>query len=418
MKEKQKNDTIPRNISTTHLGCSQNAFQELPYFYPCNNDKSQPQSIPLPTLPKHNVTTTQVETSSIVQNHTNVKGHCSSLPSYNLYPIFNRMDFWNAIQPNDSIETNVRWAVNMVVVCQQPERLGRIQPYNQPSGNIADSRLNSSIPMKIKEPVGEQKYYDRKLFPKKNEIVSSPTRLTTGKNIEQQVICELTNTMDTTLQAKQNNDTQVKNDCEHFSESIDFRNNEVQEMLCSRQKFPKETNESNATKCKHQNTGICSNRQGINQNEKTRSNLPSIPIDKEMSILLEHNHKTTISIEPSGISEMKHKEKDENPKKILTHHCQHDYKEKGTYLPVPLLNSNLKSIKKVKKSIDWIKQPVSESHFFHPYDVICYPKRVALYNVGNRRLEILIKIATSTCHATLDHEARSKMVQSVIQTIQ
>jgi hypothetical protein len=306
----------------------------------------------------------------------------------------------------------------MVVVCQQPERLGRIQPYNQPSGNIADSRLNSSIPMKIKEPVGEQKYYDRKLFPKKNEIVSSPTRLTTGKNIEQQVICELTNTMDTTLQAKQNNDTQVKNDCEHFSESIDFGNNEVQEMLCSRQKFPKETNESNATKCKHQNTGICSNRQGINQNEKTRSNLPSIPIDKEMSILLEHNHKTTISIEPSGISEMKHKEKDENPKKILTHHCQHDYKEKGTYLPVPLLNSNLKSIKKVKKSIDWIKQPVSESHFFHPYDVICYPKRVALYNVGNRRLEILIKIATSTCHATLDHEARSKMVQSVIQTIQ
>jgi hypothetical protein len=142
------------SILKQHLGCisleeTQNALQDLSYFYPCNNDKSQPQSIPLPTLPKHNVTTTQVESSSIVQNHTNVKGHRSSLPSYNLYPIFNRMDFWNAIQPNDSIETNVRWAVNMVVVCQQPEHLGRIRPCNQLNGNIADSRLNNLIPMKI-----------------------------------------------------------------------------------------------------------------------------------------------------------------------------------------------------------------------------------------------------------------------------
>lgn len=321
------------SILKQHLGCisleeTQNALQDLSYFYPCNNDKSQPQSIPLPTLPKHNVTTTQVESSSIVQNQINVKGHRSSLPSYNLYPIFNRMDFWNAIQPNESIETNVRWAVNMVVVCQQPEHLGRIRPYNQLNGNIADSRLNNLIPMKIKEPVGEQKYSDSELFPKKNEIISSPTRLTTGKNLGQQVICESTNTMDTTLQIKQNNDTQVKNDCEHFSESIDFGSKEMQEMLCSRQKFPKETNESNATKCKHQSTDICSNRQVINQNEKTRSNLPSIPNDKEMSILLENNHKMTILTEPSDIPELKHKEKDESTKQILAHHCQHDCKKK------------------------------------------------------------------------------------------
>jgi len=425
--------TLKQHLGWVPLTQPQNSLQMSTCFYHCSKDKSQPSSIPLPSLPKHVPNKTLEDnrrTTEPVGNCMKIEEDCSSSSSYKLYPIFHRMDFWNAIRPYESIGNNVKWAIDMAVFCQQLEQLGLKQHYDQSDLKIHDISRNRSIPMKLEESIGKRKQLDR-IFPDENRIIASPNERDKGKKGRRRITCESTCTIETELQPRRN-DKQSENEsenCENHIESIKLRAKTMHETSRSRVNVQNVKEESHAIKCKNPSAELCSIGRGISQRDKRCSSLKStvassdarsslvedLPLTRVDATSLCSRENNSLDIgQLSGSISVKKKDGKQTMTLTIPHH---ELKEKGRHVTTASSNHNPKCGEKVKISTEMSKKVVSETSFFNPYDVICYPKRAALQNIGNRRLEILVEMAASHYDSAMDNAARSKVVNSVVHTI-
>jgi hypothetical protein len=476
--------TLKQHLGSVPLRLPQNSFH-LSYFYHCSKDESQPQSIPLPTLAKLDVNKISEDNSSIIdpiEKCITVEGDFPSLPSFKLYPILHRMDFWNAIHPYESIGSNAKWSVDMIVLCSPIKKLGRIQRYDQNSQKI---NVKGSIPMKVEDTVGKSKYVDT-IHLEQDLVINSINKQDKGKKQRRSITSKSSRKVETDILATRN-DKHIqceRNNCEDHIGLIELRSTEISEASRSHvmvQNVREESNpvsckvqdsreELNAIKNKKQRTELCSTRRENTEHDEQHSNLectvasrhallsledhPFSQLDST-SILKKDNNSLEVGQVPGSVCTQRqecslgtndkegpviplddHKETDTDssetssiPKHVQTKKAgnekhnktlasvQHDLKATRRHFTTTVSHHNPDGVANVKISKERNKKTVTEAAFFIPYDVICYPKRAALQNIGNRRLEILVEMAASHYNTAMDNAARSKVVNSVVAII-
>jgi hypothetical protein len=446
---------IQEEIASTlkqHLGCvpqkqPKNSLH-FSYFYLCSNNKSQPQSIPLPALPECDTKKSpegNTSTADLHESYMKIEGNCHLSPSIKLYPIFHRLDFWNAIHPYESIGSNVKWSVDMVVFCSPSEPLGRIQQYNSCDLNVQEISFHGSVPMKVEDAVGKRKHC---MYTEGSLVINSPKRQNKGKKQRRRITGKSKCKLETESLAKQKDKfTQnERNNCkdQNVTEATNKIKGKVQDAK----------EKSNVMKCKKQSNKLFSTRQENSQHDKQQydlaytlasthalSSLEDLPFgqsdsasihnrdnngleigqvpgtvctqgktfqlgtknDEARSVIPIHNHKETDTIQSSisTVKEVEQKKKDGNARRFTSTSSHHNNE----------CGANVKTMKERNK------KAVTETSLFNPYDIICYPKRAALQNIGNRRLKILVEMAASHYNGAMDNAARSEVVNSVVAII-
>jgi hypothetical protein len=507
----------------------QNSFQKDICFYHYSIDKPQRQSLPFSAVPKIVPNNTPEDNSSTmdrIENYLKIEGSCSSSSSILLYPILNRIDFWNAIHPFEGLKTNIKWAIDMVVFCHPSKPLRRLHQRDKLNSDSHNSSLKSTNPpIKIEESVRKRKHFEG-LVSEKTGIITIPNKPEGGEKQRQRIASESTCSLVKELQGK-HKDTYEKGNCNHREElepsklATKGMNDIVSGNHCSRPAYclnelqfkgQNAHKEDKAIKCEGQNIELYLKQQSQSDNRcfssdsnadfltrhrkencqrqdeqkhqqqqqqqqqstlnskrrcsystleqflpknelspvedlpLTRTDSPSScddnndyldtfgtlprsicpqdqiisvePNDKETSTSFKHDNeeKGARQSEMSSKRNFEHK-KSVRIQAITTNLCQHEHKENGRHAATTSTNGNPESREKVKNRTERNKKTVPEYSGIHPYDIICYPKQAGLKNIGNRRLDILVEMAVSHCDAAMDKTARSKVVESVVNTI-
>jgi hypothetical protein len=429
-----------------------NSCQTSTCFYYCSKDEILPQSIPFPTLSEsilEKMAEYNSRTADLVQNNLKIEGNCTSSIPCKLYPIIHRIDFWNAIQAYENNDTNIKWMVNMVVFCQPSEQSGGIKQLDNFDLNIDHILLKSSIQMKMNAPFGKRTHVNS-LLPKNEGTV-----ICANEGDNSMILSKIfTSSCASTIREEcplKGNHRQIQNEVYDTAESIGLKEQEKHKLLSSQTQSITEL--SNVINRQKQNIESSLIGPRITTHDRPTLNLESTVLSRDMfpstkdcsSIRIDssllpirdvhshyigrvagsiNTHNQIIGLRTNDDDTLTLLESDHKFMHVCTNISKMKQKKKGEEKSKTPANnfktsnvSNTKSRDESKVSTDRGKRVLFDTSFFHPYDVICHPRRTALQNIGNRRLEILIEMAASHYDAAMDKVTRSKVVDSVVDNI-